>query len=539
MSSLDLPRLHVLTGAEMAALERTAMKEFQLPPAALMERAGYEVARAVRRQLGDPAGARVHVVCGVGNNGGDGLVAARALFNWGARVSVWLVGERSRLSGDPARFAVTIEKMGLNVTPLDDETKKRFRLALFTADCIVDGLVGTGLRGELRPHVAEAAHAINESGRPVIAIDIPSGVEADTGRVGSVAVRARETVTFSLPKVGHLLLDGRSHTGRLTIADIGLPRTLFSRLESQRIWVTTAWAHAHLKPRPFDAHKGTFGRVLIIGGSRGMAGAVALAAKGALRAGAGRVVCFVPEGIIDTVQQLVPEATAVPLPESEGRITADAFETIAASVQKGDALAVGPGLGRSPELSVLVNRIVSELHDPLVVDADALNALAEIGAVTQSELFAVSAPRILTPHPKEAARLLSTDVRRVVSDPVAAARSLSERWNGVGVLKGSPTLICSRSGTLYINGSGDVALATAGTGDVLTGVIASLLAQGYEPDDAAALGVYVHGRAGEMVAAKIGRHGSTAGDVARMISRAFAELEGGRVSDEDFSTNVG
>src|SRR5690606_20317586 len=151
MSSLDLPRLHVVTGAEMAALERTAMKEFQLPPAALMERAGYEVARAVRRQLGDPAGARVHVVCGVGDNGGDGLVAARALFNWGARVSVWLVGERSRLSGDPARFAVTIEKMGLNITPLDDETKKRFRLALFTADCILDGLVGTGLRGELRP----------------------------------------------------------------------------------------------------------------------------------------------------------------------------------------------------------------------------------------------------------------------------------------------------------------------------------------------------------------------------------------------------
>ena len=275
----------VVTGGEMAALDRKAIEEYGIPAAALMERAGAEVARAVAEFAGDAiAGARVQVVCGTGNNGGDGFVAARTLANLGARVRISLVSPPERLRGDALAFYTAAVKMGVPVATIGEGDLRKFTLALRTADVIVDAILGTGSSGPLRPFVARLVAAINESQRPVIAVDLPTGVQADTGRVDPIAVKAKMTVAFGLPKVGHLLNPGRAYTGELRVAEIGFPRPLLDSATG-RLWADKSWARTVFAPRPAHGHKGTFGRVVVIAGSYGMAGAAALAMNGALRSG--------------------------------------------------------------------------------------------------------------------------------------------------------------------------------------------------------------------------------------------------------------
>lgn len=515
----------VVTGAEMAALDRAAIEEYRIPAAALMERAGAEVALAVERLLeGRVEGARVQIVCGPGNNGGDGFVAARYLAQWGARVRIALACPEERLQGDAHAFYMAAVKSGIPAASFAEADGRKLTLSLKTSDVIVDALLGTGARGSLRPLAARFVAAVNEAGRPVVAVDIPTGVDADTGRVESVAVKATVTVTFGLPKVGHLLYPGKAYAGELVVADIGFPAPLLEQA-SERVRTGGEWARTVLRPRPPDGHKGTFGRAVIIAGSRGMAGAAALAATAALRAGAGLVTWMGPESQLPIVQSLVPEATAVGLPERDGRLAASGVEAALAALRAGDAVAIGPGLGIGPEVSRFVIEFLRQCPRPVVVDADALNALArEAGG--DGGLIAAG-PRVMTPHPKEAARLLRIEAREVTAAPMDIASQLGEAYGGAVVLKGAPTIVRAASGRVYINGSGDVSLATGGTGDVLTGMIAALLAQDYPPETAAALGVYVHGRAGEIAGGKEGRHGATASDVARAVGLALAELERG------------
>lgn len=530
--------MNVVTGAEMRSVEQSFATDWGFPLVALMERAGYQTALAVREFFHDDvAGKKIHIVCGGGNNGGDGFVAARHLDNWGAKVKVWMMKDPARLKGDAAVYARVLAQMGLERSLIEGDNPQIFRLALKTADLIVDALIGTGFKGSMSQSYARAITAINEAGRPIVSVDVPSGVDADTGRVKDVAVTADVTVTFGLPKVGHLLSAGRELAGRLVVADIGIPPSLFYIVQPPKIWVRAPWARAHLKARPTWGHKGTFGRVLVVGGSVGMAGAAALTAMGALRSGAGLVQCLVPESILPTIQQLVPEATALGLPEFQGQITSKAMDIVIDQLKPGDVVAVGPGLGQSKKLDELLITIVSELPAPLVIDADGLNGLAR-ARETRAPVPRRDYPRIMTPHPKEAARLLDTPVSQITDDPMLAAQRVAEEWSAVCVLKGRTTLTKNPGGTLYFNGSGDVSLATGGSGDVLTGVIAGLVAQGYEPDVAAALGVYVHGRAGELVAHHVGRHGSTARDVAWYVSRAFLELERGTGLDENIPTDM-
>jgi len=515
----------VVTGAEMAAVDRVAIEEYRIPQAALMERAGAEVARAVERLLeGRIEGARVHVVCGGGNNGGDGFVAARNLANRGARVRIALAVPEERLRGDAAAFFAAAVKTGAQATAFDEADMRKFSLALKTSDVVVDALLGTGARGPLRPVVARMVSEINEAGRLVVAVDIPTGVDADTGRVESIAVNAAVTVTFGLPKVGHLLHPGRAHTGQLVVADIGFPLPLLERA-AERIWTGKEWALSVLLPRPAHGHKGTFGRVVVIAGSKGMAGAAALAASGALRAGAGLVTWMGPESQTPTVQSLVPEATAIGLPERDGTLAAGGVEIALASLRDGDVVAMGPGLGSGPEVDTFVLEFLERCSRPVVIDADALNALAR--HKERARFLPRERPRVMTPHPKEAARLLDADAAQVASSPLEAAVQLSEVFASTVVLKGSPAVIRTVSGKVFINGSGDVSLATGGTGDVLTGVIASFLAQKYPPEIAAPLGAYVHGLAGEIAGEAKGRHGVIASDVAQAVGLALAELERG------------
>lgn len=514
----------VVTGAEMSALDRQAIEEYRIPAAALMERAGAAVAEAVAGLMGNEVeDARVHVLCGSGNNGGDGFVAARALANRGARVRMILTAPAERLRGDARAFYTAAVKMGIPAVTVAEEDLRKLALALKTADVIVDAILGTGVRGALRPLIAGVVSAVNESGRPVVAVDIPSGVQADSGKVDTTAVKATLTVSFGLPKVGHLLYPGRAYVGELRVVDIGFPKPLLDGA-SRRIWTTSVWARNQIAPRPAQGHKGTFGRVIVIAGSRGMAGAAALAMMGALRSGAGLVTWAGPAGILPTVQGLVPEATAVALPEQDGRLAASGVDEALALLSENHAVALGPGLGGGDQVAEFVSEFLRRAPVPVVVDADALNALARTAA---AEPWSASAARVMTPHPKEASRLLRTETADVVGDPLVAAARLADTWKCVALLKGAPTIVCGQSGNVYINGSGDVALATGGTGDVLTGVIASFLAQGYEPELAAAVGAFVHGRAGELVADQKGRHGTIASDVARKVGQALLELERG------------
>lgn len=519
------PPFNVVTGAEMAALDREAIEEYRIPAAALMERAGVAVAKTVASLCDDCVdGVRVHVVCGVGNNGGDGLVAARALANWGARARIFLVASPERLKGEARSFYAAAVKMGLPVTTIGESDVRKFVLGLRTADAVVDAITGTGASGPLRPFVAKLVSAINESGRPVVAVDIPTGVQADSGKVDPVAVMATTTVTFGLPKIGHLFFPGKAHTGVLHVADIGFPRPLLEKA-SQRILTCAQWARRVLRFRPAHGHKGTFGRVVVIAGSEGMAGAAALAMRGALRSGAGLVMWMGPQSQLPIVQSLVPEATARALPESSGGVLAPVgVEQALAALGEGDVVALGPGLGQG-EVDRFVLDFLGRCPVPAVLDADALNALARHPEAAKG--LKGRGSLVITPHPKEAARLLGIDVRHVVESPLAAASQLADRLSCTAVVKGAPTVIHGESGQVFINGSGDVSLATGGTGDVLTGVIASLLAQGYPAETAAALGVYVHGRAGELSGDEWSRHGATAGDVAKAIGKAFCELERG------------
>jgi len=525
MRSGGRPLWGVVTAAEMAAIDREAVEECRIPPAALMERAGTEVARAVERLLeGRVAGARVHVLCGGGNNGGDGFVAARCLANWGARVRVTTAVPPDRLKGEPLAFYTAALKAGVHAASAGETDLRMLSLALKNCDVVVDALLGTGARGPLRSPVAEMAEAVNEAGRPVVAVDIPTGVDADTGKAAPAAVRAAVTVTFGLPKVGHLFYPGKAHTGELVVADIGFPVELLARV-THRILAGREWAAAQLVPRPPHGHKGTFGRVVVVAGSRGMAGAAALAAQGALRSGAGLVTWMGPESQLPLVQSLVPEATARALAEQEGGLAEEGAARALEALRDGDAVAIGPGLGGGPGVDGFVLRFLEGCPCPAVIDADALNAIAR----RKREVLRLAGPRrwIFTPHVKEAARLLGTDAAEVAGAPWEAAERLAEEFGCTVVLKGAPTVIRPAAGGIVINGSGDVSLATGGTGDVLTGVIASLLAQGYPPQTAAALGAYVHGRAGELAGSKMGRHGALASDVARAVAAALAELERG------------
>lgn len=512
----------------MSALDAQAIEAYGIPPAALMERAGTAVAEVVQR-LGRrtrPTGAlRVHILCGKGNNGGDGLVAARALANWGARVRVYIVGGRKGLREGAATFLRSVEAMHVPVIDVVDEAEvRKLGLVLRTADVLVDAILGVGAQGPLRPLVARVTAAMNEAERPVVAVDVPTGVDASTGQVAQEAVRAAVTVTFGLPKVGHLVDPGRRYTGQLEVAEIGFPRPLLSDdAPGCRVWVRAEEAARMLRVRPVDAHKGSFGRVVVVAGSLGMAGAAVLAVRGALRSGAGLVAWAGPRELLPIVQSAAPEATAMPLPGPGDVFSVEGAEYILERLRPGDAVAVGPGLGRSPSAGAGVLALLAGATVPVVVDADGLNAMAAKPQEARRALDRAR-ERILTPHAKEAARLLGEGSRDVAANRLEALKRLVEAWGGTVLLKGNPTLIAQEGGRTAFNGAGDVTLATGGTGDVLTGVCAGLLAQGYPPWEAAALGAYLHGLAGEIAGKRLSQYAATAADVADALPAAFARL---------------
>lgn len=503
----------------MYALTRAQMRRWEEATFAagvgvlqVMELAGAAVAAHARRMA---RGGSILILAGKGNNGGDGLVAARRLHAWGCPVVVRLAEE----PGTPECAAALAAARGSGVPFLQQAELPQ---ALAAAGLVVDALLGFSLAGAPREPVAgliEAANAAAGRGVPVLAVDLPSGVLADTGQTPGVAVQATRTVTFGAPKRGLYTEPGATLAGRLAMADIGL-----LPLPDMGDVLAELASPVHLRdwlPLPGDAiHKGSRGRVLVIAGSRGMAGAAALSVRGALRAGAGLVTSAVPACVQEVVAGLLPESMSVGLPDEGGMLAAHAADLVHTLAQGAGAVAIGPGLGRSMGSREAVRAICRSLPLPLVVDADGLRALAG-----EPHLLAAAAgPRVLTPHPAELAALLGRQTQEIQADRFAAVLAAAAATRSVVLLKGRHTLVADPDGRLFINTTGHRALATAGSGDVLTGVVAALLAQGLQPLQAAVVAACLHGLAGEAVARNVGPDGGLAGEIADHLPAARLKL---------------
>jgi hydroxyethylthiazole kinase-like uncharacterized protein yjeF len=503
---------------EMRQADRRATERYGVPSLLLMENAGRGAVDALARVLGPIAGRRIAVVCGKGSNGGDGFVVARHLLGRGARVTAWLVGRVGEVQGDARVNLDALRRADQTVSEVSDTG--RLRAALGEADIVVDALLGTGVRGPATGPIAAAIEAINAAGRPVCALDLPSGLPSDGEAATGPVVRARVTVTFGLPKLGLVLPAGMAHAGRLEVADLGVPRAWLGEGILTAL-VEAADVRTALPPRPVDAHKGSYGHLLVVAGSVGRTGAAALACLGALRAGTGLVTCATPGSQQPVVAALLSEAMTEPLPETAARtLSMKAVERIGELASRMDAVALGPGIGLDAETQAAVRTLVRDVERPMVVDADALTALAGRPGVCRD----APASRFLTPHPGEAARLLGCGIAEVQADRIASARRLAAESGAVVALKGARTVVSRPDGPVTLNPTGNPGMATGGTGDVLTGIAGGLLAQGVAPVLALSAAVYLHGLAGDVAAETRGEAGLVAGDVAAAIPAAIRRI---------------
>jgi len=435
---------------------------------------------------------------------------------------VYMMGEKTGLSGDALLNMEILERIGIRITELTEASGlDGFSGGLAEADLILDGLFGTGLSRDITGFAAEIINTINASGKPVLSIDIPSGIDGRDGSIRGVCVKADVTVTFCMPKLGLVLSPGCQFAGRLVTADIGIPPCVLEKQDIRNWIIDSAMVSNIIPRRRADSNKGDYGRAVIITGSAGMTGSGCLASISALRAGAGLVYAAVPESLAGIYASKLTEPIVIPLKDSgEGRLSAACTDAIASMLEKMDVAAVGPGLTVSEEIRQIVEFVITNSSIPLVIDADALNSIS----ANPSVLKKLKTSAVLTPHPGEMARLAGTSIKDVQSDRVGTAARFAQEYGVTVVLKGNRTVVAHADGRVFINTTGNSGMATAGTGDVLTGIITGLAAQGVPAGDAAVAGVYLHGLAGDACADYKGMHGIVAGDLTEMLPLAIKEI---------------
>ncbi|MEA1996039.1 MAG: NAD(P)H-hydrate dehydratase [Gemmatimonadota bacterium] len=522
---------HILTTAQMQEVDRKTIQDLGLPGAVLMESAGRAVVKAIKDCVYTRGGKRPVILCGRGNNGGDGFVVARILGGKGSGDCcplVFLCGRLDDLAGDAATMARVAVNCGIRVIELDEDKLPGLAEALGKADLVVDSLLGSGAKGAPRGLVARVIGMLGEYQAPVAAVDSPSGVEMDTGRVPGAAVDAHLTVTFGYENIGHRLYPGRALCGEIVVADIGFPPTALDGAGCRLFVSESEDVRRRLPVRAPDSHKGDYGKVLVLGGSTGLTGAPVMTCMTALTCGAGLVTAGVPASLNPVFETKMTEAMTLPLPDrGTGSIQPEALEMIREFLDRGvDVLALGPGLGRSEGTVRLVLELAPEIKVPTVIDADGLNAFAADPAA----LSRIQAPVVITPHPGEMARLCKehSDTRKVREAPIETAVEFASKYEVTVLLKGAPTIVAESGGEgrVVLNPTGSPALAKAGSGDVLTGVITALMAQGLEVFDAAFCGAYLHGLAGDIASEKVGEHSVMATGVAEELPSAIMEVAG-------------
>jgi ADP-dependent NAD(P)H-hydrate dehydratase / NAD(P)H-hydrate epimerase len=515
----------VFTASEIRGCDTAAVERYTVPGIVLMENAARGAADFIEERHAPLEGRTALIVCGKGNNGGDGFAIARHLLNRGMTVLVFLIGTDDAVKGDA--------RVNLDILRNTEPETSRLRVIPFTsvdaleaafADrpaFLIDALLGTGLASPIEGLMKEIVTVMNGSGIPIVAIDIPTGISADTGEAMGACVTARETITMGGLKRGLLLGAGCAHSGELYVVDIGIPLQGYYETATQTCLAEATDISAWLPRRPFDAHKYQVGKVFAIAGSVGMTGAAALASEAALRAGAGIMRLGIPASLNDILEVKLTEVMTVPLPETPERTLGLAgFDTILEYVNDATVAIVGPGLSRHVETQSLIRRVIQASTTPLVIDADALFAL--VGSL--DILRASRTDIVITPHGGEFARLAELPAVEIERRKIDLARSFAVEYGITVVLKGAPTVTACKDGAVYINSTGNPGMATAGSGDVLTGIIAGLMAQGLDPEHAAVSGVFIHGAAGDTAFDETGEHGLIAGDLIRALPGTMRSL---------------
>ncbi|MBR3498231.1 MAG: NAD(P)H-hydrate dehydratase [Selenomonadaceae bacterium] len=510
--------MKVALAKQMHEIDKSAVEEYGLPELSLMESAGHRVFEATKNLLGGVSKKSICILAGSGNNGGDALTAARYLSNAGARVKIFLLGDKDHRTASLNVQMRILRGMGVELQQLEsDRAWERLQVTLRFSDAVIDGVLGTGFSGQLRPAALRLIRLVNSAKKITVAIDIPSGVEADTGSVGEAAMLADCTVALGLPKIGHYVCPGASHVGKLLVDDIGLPAELLND-EIHQTLVDDELALTFLPARPKDSHKGTCGKILIVAGSRGMTGAASLAAMSAMKVGAGLVTLAVPESLNPIYEMKLTEVMTAPLDEVKlGIIGGDkASEKILDLAEKVDAILLGPGLGRERETQALVKKIVAEVDKPLILDADAIypfNAHAD-------ELKACKQIPILTPHLGELSALLDIPVEKLRPALVPEVRRAAQEYRAIIVAKCEATVVGYPNGEIFISPLGNSSMASGGCGDVLAGAIAGLMKQ---TPFAPLTGVWLQGTAGNF-AAEEKAEGLIASDVMNHLPAAIKKL---------------
>jgi NAD(P)H-hydrate epimerase len=528
--------MKLVTSEQMRKIDKITIEKIGIPGLELMEKAGYGSALLAESILVEKVKNRkIIVFCGKGNNGGDGFVVGRYLSKWGEKVEFYLLGKKEEVKGD-ARTNLK-KAIDLNL-PLKEVLKEKELPSELKADLIVDAIFGTGFKGKATGLEEKAIQLINSSRIKVLSIDIPSGLDADTGLVEGVCVKADSTLTMGLPKIGQFFFPGKSFCGKVDVIDIGVPQEVIEEQKINLNLITEQKVKSFLPQRPGDAHKGNCGKVFLIAGSTGMTGAATLASLSCLKAGAGMAILGIPKSLNEIMEIKVTEVMTKPLPDvrKKGVLALRGLGEIMMALKWADCVALGPGLGQHFETVELVRRLVTKIELPMVIDADGLNAIAKDSSI----LNQAKAPLILTPHIGELSRLINVPIEEISKDRIMYALESAKRFNCVLVFKGAPAIIGEPEGEVYVNPTGNAGMATAGSGDVLTGIIIGLLAQmiflknskfGSVGQDikksmleSALAGVYIHGLCGDLAKDEKGEMGMIAGDMMEKLPKALKQL---------------
>lgn len=499
--------MKVVNVAQMRELERTAIEDFGIPSILLMENAAAGFLSALEHETGPVAGKKIQVFCGKGNNGGDGFAIARMAHNKGADVSITLVFDETTALGDAKTNLEIVKKMGILFVSKE---------ACLDCDIIIDAIFGTGFHGEASGDAKECIDIINRSTAFIASVDIPSGVSADSGKASAHAVQACLCVTFAAVKTGHLLFPGRSHYKKLIKTDISVPFEVINGLSSGYDVIDKTKA-ALIPKRSANSHKGSFGKVLTFTGSLGMGGAAVLSTSATLKSGAGMATAAVPETILNMVTSHLASVMTCPLPCPDGELAPETADLVLEKLKAQDVLLAGCGIGGSNSAKKTVCRLVKESGKTMVLDADGLNAISGCPKI----LLEKKCEMVVTPHIAEFSRLTGLTVPQIKENPISAARDFAKEYLVTVVLKDAVTIVAGKTGMVYISPCSNSGLATAGSGDVLAGIIAGLLAQGAGPEQAAVGGVYLHLAAGDAAREEKGEYGMTSEDLLNAVPTAF------------------
>lgn len=507
-------KMRVFYSEEMRFIDRIAMEKYKIPGIVLMENAAIACVKEIEKLYKDFMCPNVGIFCGRGNNGGDGFAIARHLYNKGYNVTVFLVAGDNILGDALINFEI-INEMGIKVINLQNAPQN-----LDEFDLIIDAIFGTGFKGEVQGLCKDVINAVNNSSAYTIAVDVPSGINADTGEVTSVCVRADKTITFVSYKAGLLMYPGADYAGEIVVGDISVPKAVFDEIKSNIKVADKKFFRENMPKRQKNSHKGDYGKLLVIAGSRGMTGAAYLSSQSAMLSGSGLVTLATPDVVNDILEIKTTEVMTMPLNSCDGHISSLAIEDIKDKLGKVDAVLIGPGLGVSDDVKEILKMLLKNSHIPLIIDADAINVLSDDVKALQNKNCEV----ILTPHDVEFLRISGLSKKEIESNRLAVCRDFAKKFDVTLILKGSHSIVTASGGMQYINMTGNPGLATGGSGDVLSGIVASFVSRGISPPKAAAMAVYLHGICGDIASSKYGEESVIASSIMDSIPKAYNQI---------------